>query len=269
MVNNNILGKNRNFSFLISFIPFISFFSFISPVSAQNLPLDYSYCGYQRSEQPIPSVKVAAYVLPSGGDDATTLQAAIDQVSAMKPDKKTGLRGAILLGEGTFVISEPLRIRTSGVVLRGSGRDKTILRKTGYDRGAALYIEGLPTLIAKDTVMLADSKPGTMTISAVNSTLPASMQKGARILVWRPSTAEWIASLDCASFGGGKRMGYWAWHPGHIDLRWHRHITTVNGSEISLDAPLTCSIDGFYGGAKAIVYEQPGLVSNCGIENLS
>ena len=91
--------------------------------------MDYSYCGYHRSEMPIPSAKVVVYVQPSGNDDAAQLQAAIDYVSQQKADKLTGLRGAVLLGEGTFSLSEPLRIRTSGVVLRGSGREKTILRK--------------------------------------------------------------------------------------------------------------------------------------------
>lgn len=50
----------------------------VIPSAAQQLPMDYSYCGYHLSEQPIPSAKVAAYVQPSGGDDAANLQAAID-----------------------------------------------------------------------------------------------------------------------------------------------------------------------------------------------
>ena len=82
----------------------------------------YSYCGYHRSESPIPSVKNVSFVTPSGQDDAATIQAAIDWASQQKPDKQTGFRGAVLLSEGTFNLSEPIRIRTSGVVLRGAGR---------------------------------------------------------------------------------------------------------------------------------------------------
>ena len=134
--------------------------------------MDYSYCGYHRSEVPIPSVKVAAYVVSRPGDNAQQLQAAIDWVSNQKPDKQTGLRGAVLLAEGTYDISEPLRIRTSGVVLRGCGRDKTVLRKTGYDRGALLYIEGERRMVAKDTLDVADVKPGSQSIT-VSSPLPA------------------------------------------------------------------------------------------------
>ena len=229
--------------------------------------MDYSYCGYRLSETPIPSVKVAAYVQPTGNDDAAAIQQAIDYVSKQKPDKMTGLRGAVLLSEGTFVLNEPLRIRTSGVVLRGSSREKTILRKTGYDRGAALYIEGTPGIIATDTLEIADVKAGSIACSVQGGS--AALKAGTRLIIHRPSTQEWIDHLDCASFGGGKRMGYWAWHAGDLDLRWHRTVTAVSGSSVTLDAPITCSIEQRWGGAKAIICQQPGLIGNCGVENLS
>ena len=240
---------------------------FVIPSVAQEVPMDYSYCGYHRSEQSIPSAKVVTYVQPSGQDDAQTLQTAIDWVSQQKPDKQTGLRGAVLLSEGTFTISEPLRIHTSGVILRGSGRDKTILVKKGYDRGALIYIEGTHDIIVKDTFAVSDTKAGSLTIGVQNGSSP--LKPGTRITIWRPSTPEWIESLGCSSFGGGKRMGYWAWHPGDIDLQWHRQITGNNGSELTLDAPITSTIESRWGGAKAIVYEQAGLLSESGVENLS
>ncbi len=239
----------------------------ITPSAAQEVPMDYSYCGYHRSEMPIPSVKVAAYVLPSGQDDAATIQAAIDEVSAQKPDKKTGYRGTVLLGEGVFTLHEPLRIRTSGVVLRGCGRKKTILRKTGYDRGALLYIEGTHHISYKDTLEMNDVKAGDTAVTI--KTGQQQLKKGDRIVIWRPSIQEWIESLNCQSFGGGKRMGYWAWHPGDVDLRWHREVKSVLSSSITLDAPITAFIENRWGGAKAIVYEHKGLVTECGVENLS
>ena len=90
------------------------------------VPMDYSTCGYHASEQRIPDVKNVLYV-----DKAELLQQAIDEVSAMKPEK----RGAILIAEGTYLLDEPLRIKASGVVLRGMGKGKTILVKRGFDRG--------------------------------------------------------------------------------------------------------------------------------------
>ena len=240
---------------------------FLIPSVAQVVPMDYSYCGYHHSEKTIPSAKVATYIQPTGQDDAALIQQAIDWVSQQKPDKQTGLRGAVLLGEGTFTISEPLRIRTSGVILRGSGRDKTILRKTGYDRGALLYIEGTCEILAKDTLTVSDTQPGAIVCSVQGGS--SALKPGTRLAIWRPSTEQWIESLNCLSFGGGKRMGYWAWHPGEIDLRWHRTIEAVNGNQITLDAPITCSIEEKWGGAKAIVYQEQGMITECGVENLS
>ena len=239
---------------------------FVIPSVAQEVPMDYSYCGYHRSEQPIPSAKVVTYVQPSGQDDVQTLQAAIDWLSQQKPDKQTGLRGAILLGEGTFIISEPIRIRTSGVILRGCGRDKTILRKTGYDRGALIYIEGTHDIVTKDTFEVSDVKAGAITLPVASNT---RLSANSRIIIHRPSTAAWIASLDCLSFGGGKRMGYWAWHPGDIDLQWNRQIMAVNGSDITIDAPITTTIENRWGGAQAIIYEHKGLIHECGVENMT
>ncbi len=234
--------------------------------------MDYSYCGYHRSEQPIPSVQVAVYVQPMAGDNSAQLQAAINWLSQQKPDKQTGLRGAVLLAEGVYELQEPLRIRTSGVVLRGCGRDKTILCKKGYDRGALLYIEGTHDILVKDTFDITDLQPGALNISLASdySLQFRTLKEGTdRVMIWRPSTQEWIDYLDCASFGGGKRMGYWAWHPGDIDLRWHRRIISKDGTKLSLDAPITCSLEARWGGAKAIVYEHKGLIAECGIENLT
>jgi len=258
--------KGKRWSVLIlAFL--ISHFSFlICPAYAQAGLLDYSYCGYHCSERPIPVVKTVTFVTPSGQDDAARIQAAINWVSQQKADKQTGFRGAILLGEGIFTLSEPLRIRTSGVILRGSGRGKTVLRKTGYDRGAAIYIEGTRDILAKDTFDVADAQAGAMNLLLTHH---SPLQQGQRLAICRPSTLEWIDALGCASFGGGKRMGYWAWHPGDIDLRWNRQITAVNGKQVTLNVPITCSIEQRWGGAKAIVYENKGLISECGVENLS
>ena len=258
-----ILYRNISSSVLLFFI----FYFLFSPVRAQEVPMDYSYCGYHRSEMPIPSANVAVYVEPVAGDNSALIQGAIDYLSQQKPDRQTGLRGAILLAEGTYELSEPLRIRTSGIILRGSGRDKTILRKKGYDRGALLYIEGTHDIITKDTFTVSDAQAGAISVTVQGAF--AALKQGQRLAICRPSTQEWIDALGCASFGGGKRMGYWAWHPGDIDLRWNRRILAVNGKDITLDAPITCNIDARWGGAKTIVYEHRGLIQECGVENLT
>ena len=119
--------------------------------------MDYSACGYHASEIAIPDVRNAVFVGSDGADCYEKLQRAINYVSALKPDKN-GHRGAVLLGEGTFRISKPLRISTSGVVIRGAGRGKTTIIKQGYDRGALLYIEGGMKMTGGDTIAVAGEK---------------------------------------------------------------------------------------------------------------
>ena len=110
------------------------------PKKELYIPMDYSTCGYHASEQAIPDVKATVTVSWQAGDCARLIQQAIDQVATLEPDAD-GHRGAVVLGEGSFTISEPLRITASGIVLRGMGRNRTTLVKQGVDRGAMIYIE--------------------------------------------------------------------------------------------------------------------------------
>ena len=87
---------------------------------AGNRIMDYSWAGYQGGGVALPKVAPRITVSPSGGDDTTAIQTAIDTVSARQPDHR-GFRGAVLLAPGSFNISATLRIATSGVVLTGSG----------------------------------------------------------------------------------------------------------------------------------------------------
>lgn len=229
------------------------------------IPMDYSTCGYHASEKPIPDVKNAVYVSYNGADCYERLQRAINYVASLKPDKN-GHRGAVLLGEGTYNISKPLRINTSGVVIRGAGRGKTIIIKHGYDRGALLYIEGGMRMTGGDTIAVAGQK--TMAGATMLTLKDASkLKKGERIRIVRPSTKEWIESLNCYDFGGG--LDYTGWKPTDIDITWDRTITAVNGNSITIDAPITTTLSEEYGGAFAVTGYNNAEISECGVENLT
>ena len=172
--------------------------------SAQPSTLDYSYCGYRMSESMIPNVPVAVVVAPSQGDQSAVIQQAIDYVSALKPDKKTGLRGAILLEKGTYNIQRPIYIRASGVVLRGADKTSTVIRKCGVDRGAAVYIEGIDNRQRLDTLSITAE---TIALNSLEIPVNGNVSKGDELVIWRPSTKEWIASMQCSNYGGGKDLG--------------------------------------------------------------
>lgn len=229
------------------------------------IPMDYSTCGYHASEKPIPDVKNAVYVSNNGTDCYERLQRAINYVASLKPDKN-GHRGAVLLGEGTYNISKPLRISASGVVIRGAGRGKTTIIKHGYDRGALLYIEGGMSMTGGDTIAVAGQKTmaGATTLTLKDA---SKLKKGERIRIVRPSTKEWIESLNCYDFGGG--LDYTGWKPTDIDITWDRTITAVNGNSITIDAPITTTLSEEYGGAFAVTGYNNAEISECGVENLT
>ena len=243
------------------------------PVFAQKpkqevyIPMDYSTCGYRASERPIPNVPVTVYVKWKDGDCSSLLQQAIDHVSRQKANAQ-GQRGAVLLGEGLFRIDKPLRINTSGVVLRGMGRSKTIIEKHGVDRGAAVYIEGNAAGTSSDTLFITADRieAGTTTIP-----LPAAsrsqLKAGDRISLVRPCTKEWILSLAMNDFGGG--LDYTGWKPTDIDITWDRTVTDVNGTRLTLDAPVTTMISSEFGGAYILKASHAGELTECGVENLS
>jgi hypothetical protein len=236
--------------------------SYVSDAKGNRI-LDFSSCGYMNSQQDIPDMPVVLFVESKPGDNSPRIQKAIDYVSALP--LKNGFRGAILLAKGTFELQSPLRISASGVLLQGSDREQTVLLKKGVDRGALIYIEGQNDVVGKDTISLSSS------YVPVNSTEfdlanARSLTKGSRVFVVRPSTKEWIASLRCNEYGGG--ISALGWKPGEADLSWDRTITSVSGSRITLDAPLTAALDQKYGGAKIIAYQWKGRINQSGVSNI-
>lgn len=235
------------------------------PKKEVYIPMDYSTCGYHASELAIPNVRNVVKVNAKEGDCHDILQKAIDYVSSLKSDK-SGHRGAILLGEGTFYIDKPLRIKASGVIIRGTGRDKTTIIKRGVERGSLLYIEGGMKLNGGDTLALSGEK---VTAGATTLTLKSigNLHVGDRIRIIRPSTAEWIASLKCDDYGGG--LSYTGWKPTDIDITWDRTITQISGNAITIDAPITSTLTQEYGGGYVVTGHNTAEINECGVENLT
>lgn len=229
-----------------------------------NRILDFSYCGYESSGKEIPLIKNVIFVPHKEGDNTERLQRAVDYVASLKPDA-AGFRGAVLLDEGVYECSGAIRLPVSGIVLRGRDKEKTILVKNGYDRGAFIYMEGVNDRLTKDTLQISS------TYVPVNSmTLAVSgnkLKKGDRILITRPSTKEWIASVGCTIYGGG--ISALGWKPGDTDITWDRKIVGVRGSQVTLDAPLTVALDAQYGKSFLTSYSWNGRLEHCGIENLT
>src|SRR5262249_23786296 len=108
---------------------------------------DYSTAGYKGGTLPIPDVPVRYTVSPIAGDDTSTIQAAINSVAAMPLDAN-GFRGAVLLNAGTYEVGTQINITTSGVVLRGSGANTTLIHATGLGQRTIINLNGSGTRTA-------------------------------------------------------------------------------------------------------------------------
>lgn len=234
-------------------------------ITGDRIP-DYSYCGYKASEEEIPTVPVKIIVPPMDADATATIQSAIDAVAKMPLDKN-GFRGAVLLSKGVYHVLGQLLINQSGIVLRGFGaQGQTIVRGEGTDR------DGLIRILGKNNKQLEPQQNITDKYVPVNATSfgvdnASTYHIGDKIIIRRPSTKEWINELGTETFGGG--LSALGWKPGDIDLYFDRTITSIQGNIITIDAPLTTSLDAHYGGGTIEKYSWPGRVSNIGIENIS
>ena len=231
--------------------------------NADRLP-DFANVGYQAGRSAIPTdVPVQAIVSPQEGDDGAAIQTAIDAVSILPLDER-GFRGVVLLTAGEYQIAGQLNIWASGVVLRGvgDGLDGTVLRATGMDRRSLINVagNGFRQGVAGTLHNVADPY---VPVGARSIRLDSieGLDVGDTIVVHRPSTQAWINAI------GMHRLAN-PWQPGTKDLNFDRVITRIEGNWITLDSPLTNSLDAKYGGGTVFEYAWPGRIENIGIEHL-
>jgi hypothetical protein len=254
------------------------------PDGQGNTIHDCSHAGYGGGGVPIPTVPVRATVWPVMGDNTANLQATIDKVAALPADR-SGFRGAVLIKMGYYKLAAPLRVQTSGVVLRGEGMGDTgtILIGVGTGRAPASagavpaggpgggFGGGQPTLIRIAGAAGAVAKGETrQTIAddyvpvgarSFHVTSSRAFRPGDTVIVRRIGNQEWINAVGMNGDSPQSR-----WRPFNID--WDRVVVEVQGSAITVDAPITCAIEKRWGGGEVEKYEDPGRIENVGVENL-
>ena len=255
-----------------------------SPDASGNRVIDFSHAGYGGGGEPIPFVPAKFTVAPSAPASPTTppndrarIQAALDAVASM-PVGPDGFRGAVLLAPGRYVIDGTLRLNASGVVLRGSGQGEyendptaTVLVSARPTRRTLIEISGRGerTDLATTRQAIADTfvPVGATHLTVTDAT---AFPVGSRVAVRRPSTAAWIAQLGMGTFSGWRPENRVSWAPGSRDLVWERTITAVDPAThtLTLDAPLTTSLEKAFGGGTIARCEFPGRIDHVGVENL-
>ncbi len=253
---------------------------------------DFSHAGYRGGGVPLPEAPVRAVVQPGEGDDTERIQAAIDEVSERSPDAD-GMRGAVFLEAGVYEVEGALRIRQSGIVLRGAGpgpsragkkpeppgpadalrerlkeaeEEATILLATGEERRILIRIEG-----TEGRELSSNGHPITDVYAPVGArelhVADASVfSEGDSIILRRYGNEDWISEIgmdDIPPRPGGEQSPPWS--PFHLDI--DRVVTRVEDGRITLDAPLPNAIEQRWGGGEIIPYDD-NRIEQVGVEGV-
>lgn len=229
---------------------------------------DFSHCGYEGGNKPIPSIPVKVVVSPIEGDNTARIQAALDYTASLPLDEN-GFRGAVLLRRGRYRLDGGLMLNASGVVLRGEGmeEDGTVLIAAGTDRRTLIRIAGKNDRSWNGQAYRVLDEIVPVGSSSLRLESTEGLSVGDTVIITRPSTQEWIERMGMNEFGGGLK-GQFAWKVGSRNLRWDRVICAVEGDRIVVDAPLTAAIEQQWGGGTVQKYQWPGRIHHVGVENL-
>ncbi|HVM49763.1 MAG TPA: hypothetical protein VMU04_17175 [Candidatus Acidoferrum sp.] len=230
--------------------------------------MDFSWAGYMGAGVAIPTVPVRVTVGPSGADDTAAIQAALDAASRLEP--VNGMRGAVLLKRGAYECRSALYLRTSGVVLRGSGSgaNGTALRMTGTPHVCISLSGSWHVDRTGRAVPIVD----TYVPSGANSfrlSDASGFSPGDAVLVNRPITPAWVHFMRMDGLVRGGRKETWLSESGWIESE--RTIKAITGDGITVDVPLSDSFNAVYldpPGASLVKCLGSGRISQVGVEQL-
>jgi hypothetical protein len=228
---------------------------------------DFSYAGYEGGGVALPNVPAKRTVAPSGSDDTTSIQAAIDAVSALP--LVNGSRGAVELAAGDFHCAHPLVISASGVVLRGagSGSSGTTIEMTGSPHQALRIMGQLQQTATGVSTFVTDAyvPAGAITLPVADA---SKFHPGDTVLLSKPVTASWVHFMGMDDMHRNGQDEHWVTAQ-RLEVR--RQVAAVHDNLLTLDVPLMDSYDAsfFEGGhAELEKIEVTGQIAQVGVENL-
>lgn len=225
---------------------------------------DFSGVGYENSEKPIPLVPVVKTVTAVTGDNTANIQNAINEVAA-KP-LVNGFRGAILFKAGTYEINTPVKINTSGIVLRGEGQT-TIFKATGTVQYDLISIVGQSgkTDISSTQRQVTDAF---VPVGTKNVTVQSdhNFSVGDWVHFRREPNDAWIHMLGMDTLSKIDPAAT-DWTASSYKISYERKITAIQGNVLTFDAPVMDIIDPLYANAFVVKFNS-GRISGCGVENI-
>lgn len=238
---------------------------------------DFSHAGYKGADEQWPEIPVVKTIYPVSGDNTAHIQAAIDTVGTMP--LINGVRGALLLSAGTYTLSGSLAVPYDGVVIRGEGADRTILRAVGdtpHQRDVLVIGSGKRIWGASERNGTRQTiQDAVVPVGAVSFTVGdgSRYSVGTPLMIYHPCSAAWLAAVD---YGGVPYPDPTS--PADADERWttdlypvtyHRYITGIDGNTITIDAPVFYTLRKSLSPSYVYVPDMTGTIYGSGVENLS
>lgn len=230
--------------------------------------IDFSHAGYGGGGVKLPVAPVLKTVAPSGNDDSAAIQEAINAVSALPLNN--GIRGAVLLAPGTFHCDKTITISEDGVVVRGagSGENGTIIEMTGAPH-TCLSIQGdnlkFPKENPADIYPVTDAyvPSGATTLSVKDA---AGLKVGDTVRVRWLRTAAWIKFMGMDNLIRDGKLQNWI--QADSPVLFQRTIQAIQENRLTLDVPLTDSVDSQYLSAVIVKTLAPKRLIQSGFESL-
>lgn len=239
---------------------------------------DYSLAGYRGGGVPIPDVPVKASLQPSGADDTSRIQESLDGLS--KLPMENGFRGALLLKKGKFTVSDTIRFKESGVVIRGEGAGfggtwmfhkrvvtdpakPEMIHFPQREKGIVptFQAESGRQVTEKATALVGERLGSGERVLRVESA--AQLKAGQEVVIVSPRTVKWAQDLG---------LSEWWKKPEDFTLRWERTLAAVDAAKnlVTLDLAITSIIDAPRGHASGEIHfvKEESRLSNIGLEDL-
>ncbi|KZV87720.1 hypothetical protein EXIGLDRAFT_773358 [Exidia glandulosa HHB12029] len=225
---------------------------------------DFSYVGYRQGEHKLPSTQphnasvVIAASKSSSDDQTKAIQDALDKVGAAGG-------GVVELAVGNHYVAGASIVIPSKTWIRGADAAKSIVIVKGDAR--AVFSIGTPdakaTTGAKAAITATYVPIGAASVAVDDASI---FKVGQNVYVQRPATAEWIRANGMADLvrDGSPQT----WIKAGTLIKQPRTITAISGNTITLDVPLTDSIEKKWGAGSVQAFTWPSQSQGAGIETM-
>lgn len=238
---------------------------YVSDAKGNKIP-DYSYAGYHHSEQVIPVILVRKTLNALKGDNLNHIQNAIDELESLGVDNK-GFRGALLLKSGVYHVEGILKIKKSGIVIRGEGKSTTLIA-TQSTKSNFIVFEGTsnPEKIKSTKKKITDTYVhlGAQSVTVENN---HNFKKGDDIMIERKPNHAWIKMLEMHNLSKTDSNDR-NWTPEKYTVTYRRKVINIEGNKILFDAPIVDIIDSKYADGYIYKYAWNGKIEEVGIEDI-